>query len=247
MLNDNGQIRWFINDSIPQPQFDGRFSVNLGEASQSGTWKAAVPGSVCSTHVSVDTHRVKIYEQPNFLFVEDPMVVVYQDGITRRMPVVLVSPARDSVTKATWTNETWLEYPNNDTLNALFVPKREQTELGYSLILRTGPARFNCTNEKSMLVINSLPLNIPNAFSPNGDGVNDTWAINGLIKYTGVTINVFNRWGNRVFQSTGGYTPWDGTVNGIPVSSGTYYAIVELKGSPDNTDDNITKAVTIVR
>jgi gliding motility-associated-like protein len=246
-FNDNDQPRWFLNDTLAQPQFDGRFSINLGDANQSGIWKVKIPGSICSTHVSADTHRVKIYEQPDFLFAENPMVVVYQDGITKRMPVVLVSPARDSITKTTWTNETWLEYPLNDTLNALFVPKREQVELEYSLILRTGAAKFNCTTEKPLVVINALPLNIPNAFSPNGDGVNDTWVINGLIKYSSVTVSVFNRWGNKVFYSTGAYTPWDGAVNGIPVSSGTYYAIVELKGSPDGTDDNVSKALTIVR
>jgi gliding motility-associated-like protein len=192
--------------------------------------------------------KVKVYEKPSFEFTTDPLVIIYQEGIKVPMPVMLTSPASDTLTETRWSNETWLEFQTANRVNPLIVPKREQTELTYSLYVKTGPQRLlNCSAERSIVVINALPLLIPNAFSPNGDGVNDTWVINGLNKYSNVTVSVFNRWGNKVFYSTGAYTPWDGTVNGIPMSSGTYYAIVELKGSPDNEDGNFTKALTIVR
>jgi gliding motility-associated-like protein len=162
------------------------------------------------------------------------------------MPIVLSKPEQDVITETVWNSDRWLKFPV-DTVHAVIVPVREETEINYNLSVSTGPKALGCTTDRSLVVINSLPLQIPNAFSPNGDGINDTWVIIGLFKYASVTVNVFNRWGNRVFQSTGSYTPWDGTVNGIPVSTGTYYAIVELKGSPDNSDDNVTKALTIVR
>ena len=70
---------------------------------------------------------------------------------------------------------------------------------------------------------------IPNIFSPNGDGVHDTWVIKYLETYPGCTVEVFNRYGQRVFASTGYSKPWDGTVNGKPVPVGTYYYIVDPK------------------
>lgn len=66
----------------------------------------------------------------------------------------------------------------------------------------------------------------PNAFSPNGDGINDTWVIRGLITYPESVVRVFNRDGHVIFQSVGGNRIWDGTQNGKPVPVGTYYYII---------------------
>jgi gliding motility-associated-like protein len=70
---------------------------------------------------------------------------------------------------------------------------------------------------------------IPNIFSPNGDGVHDTWLINYLDSYPGCTVQVFNRYGQQIFKSVGYATPWDGKINGKPVPVGTYYYIVDPK------------------
>jgi len=68
---------------------------------------------------------------------------------------------------------------------------------------------------------------IPDAFTPNGDGINDYFVIKGADRYI-VTLRVFNRWGNKVFESTHYQNDWDGTSNvGILITSqlpgGTYY------------------------
>lgn len=63
--------------------------------------------------------------------------------------------------------------------------------------------------------------NMPNAFSPNGDGYND-------ILLNGVDVAIVNRWGQTMFV---GNTGWDGTVNGENASNGTYYAIVKFYNS----------------
>lgn len=68
-------------------------------------------------------------------------------------------------------------------------------------------------------------LRIPNAFSPNNDGVNDNWVIGGIQDYPKVTIEVFDRWGGKVYA--GGYRePWDGKRNGIALPMGTYYYVI---------------------
>lgn len=70
---------------------------------------------------------------------------------------------------------------------------------------------------------------VPNIFSPNGDGVHDTWMIPFLETYPYATVEVFNRYGQTIFYSVGYKTPWDGTVKGKPVPVGTYYYIVDPK------------------
>lgn len=70
---------------------------------------------------------------------------------------------------------------------------------------------------------------IPNAFSPNGDGINDTWKIEKLETYPTADVNVFNRYGQLVFHSTGYGKTWDGTYNGQPLPVGTYYYTIDLK------------------
>ncbi|MBA7528065.1 hypothetical protein ES705_20248 [subsurface metagenome] len=55
---------------------------------------------------------------------------------------------------------------------------------------------------------------ITNAFTPNNDGVHDTWVINNIEIYTNVQIDVFDRTGRLVFHVDGGYeNDWDGTFN----------------------------------
>ena len=53
-------------------------------------------------------------------------------------------------------------------------------------------------------------LKIPNAFSPNGDGINDTWIIENIEDFPWATIHVFNRWGQLMFDGKGNSDHWDG-------------------------------------
>ena len=84
---------------------------------------------------------------------------------------------------------------------------------------------------------------IPNAFTPNGDGINDYWDIKYLNTYTGNTVNVFDRYGRKVFTSNGYGTPWDGTYNGAALPTGVYYYVID----PKNGRKPIAGNVTIIR
>ncbi|MCB9196314.1 MAG: gliding motility-associated C-terminal domain-containing protein [Flavobacteriales bacterium] len=77
-------------------------------------------------------------------------------------------------------------------------------------------------------------LFIPGFFSPNGDGKNDLFEINGLLKYPNNEIVIFNRWGNEVFASTNYANDWNGKSSGAltlgngDLPSGTYYYVINL-------------------
>jgi gliding motility-associated-like protein len=86
-------------------------------------------------------------------------------------------------------------------------------------------------------------LRIPNAFSPNGDGTNDTWIIENIHLYPRTYIKVFNRWGQALYEANGTEDPWDGTYNGNPVPAGVYLYIIDLF----TADEPKTGTVTVVR
>jgi len=70
---------------------------------------------------------------------------------------------------------------------------------------------------------------IPNAFTPNNDGVNDTWNIPMMPAFPLVEVSVYNRYGQLVFFNKGYTKQWDGTFKGVAQSSGVYCYIIDLK------------------
>jgi len=87
-------------------------------------------------------------------------------------------------------------------------------------------------------------LKINNTFTPNGDGVNDTWEITGLIAYVNATVDIFDRYGQKVFHSIGYPKAWDGTINGKPVPTGVYYYVINPHF---NEERAISGYVTVLR
>ncbi|OYZ31937.1 MAG: hypothetical protein B7X86_05620 [Sphingobacteriales bacterium 17-39-43] len=86
---------------------------------------------------------------------------------------------------------------------------------------------------------------VPNAFSPNNDGMNDLWNVKYLESYANATVKVFSRYGGIVYQSSKGYSkPWNGQFNGIDLPVGTYYYIIDPKTKGRQV---ISGAVTILR
>lgn len=77
-------------------------------------------------------------------------------------------------------------------------------------------------------------IKIPELITPNGDGKNDTWRIEGIENFKKTKVMVFNRWGNKVYEMDQYDNSWSGKANRSVVvgdnklSSGTYYYIVEL-------------------
>lgn len=83
-------------------------------------------------------------------------------------------------------------------------------------------------------------LTIPNTFTPNGDGINDIWDIQGLDETA--LIKIFNRYGTMLYQSKGYVIPWSGTYKGKRLPTGTYYYIITTK----NNTQTFSGAVTII-
>ena len=88
------------------------------------------------------------------------------------------------------------------------------------VVLVTG----SCTSMAPVEIkaIEKFDLVIPNAFTPNGDGVNDIFRIKYPFLVRSATMTVFNRWGQKVFESSDPAAGWDGTLNGLIQPMGNY-------------------------
>ena len=98
----------------------------------------------------------------------------------------------------------------------------------------------------SISITNSM-LEMPNAFSPNGDGVNDIYKAKenhkSIVEFHAY---IFNRWGQKIYDWTDINGGWDGTWNGKDVKDETYYVLVKAKGA-DGINYEIKKDVNVLR
>lgn len=75
------------------------------------------------------------------------------------------------------------------------------------------------------------PVIIPEFFTPNGDGVNDTWVVEVLREvYTEATVKIYDRFGKLMIEYLGGESDgWDGTYNGVPMMSTDYWYVIDIE------------------
>jgi gliding motility-associated-like protein len=84
-----------------------------------------------------------------------------------------------------------------------------------------------CSVQDNVRVKVLKEFEIPNTFTPNGDGINEKWLIPNLSRYPNCKVFIFNRYGQKVFESVGYTIPWDGIFQGKPLPFGTYYYIID--------------------
>ncbi len=120
-------------------------------------------------------------------------------------------------------------------------PKKVYVELS------DGPA-LSKTHERPIELKTSVDLDIPTAFTPNGDPINSTWAVRPITnsdQFDKTVIRVYNKRGLLVYESVGLEKEWDGTFNGEVLPMDTYYYTIDLQVSFVNK--TYKGAVTILR
>jgi gliding motility-associated-like protein len=149
--------------------------------------------------------------------------------ITQPAPVKI--PATIDLTTIPPPSNNWTYTYWQDSLctQSLLQPKRVLAS-GKYFIKATTP--IGCAQVQTInAVVNDADINPPNAFTPNGDGINDTWSMPLLDYYPGCTVSIFNRTGQQVFTSNGYIKNWDGkTSSQTPLPVGVYYYVIKLSG-----------------
>lgn len=97
------------------------------------------------------------------------------------------------------------------------------------------------------VTISESHLEMPNAFSPNGDGINDIYKAKSNHKsIVEFHAYIFNRYGQKLYDWTDINGGWDGTSHGSPVKDGVYFVYVKARGA-DNVEYNIRRDVNLLR
>lgn len=156
---------------------------------------------------------------------------------TRPKPVVNAGPdvtilmGEETTLSGTYTMSgalsalAWAPAASLTSPNTLSTVAKPGATTNYVLSVTEGIT--NCTGTDEVLVtVIPYCVKIMNAFSPNGDGINDRWFLTTADACTQkVTVNVYNRYGQMVYSNRNYSNNWDGTSNGKPLPDGTYYYV----------------------
>jgi gliding motility-associated-like protein len=126
------------------------------------------------------------------------------------------------------------------------------TPTATSIYYVTGSDTFLCENTDTILItvyelVDTSKLVIPSAFSPNGDGVNDIFRVLGSINLEFSNMSIFNRWGEKVFESNLLEDGWDGNFRGRAQPSGTYVYYITGKSKISKDTRTYNGVVTLIR
>jgi gliding motility-associated-like protein len=134
----------------------------------------------------------------------------------------------------------WVPSPTLNNIHLLDPVANPDVNTNYVL---TATSIFGCGNTADTAIVKVLNLGVPNAFTPNGDGRNDIWHIPALQAFPNAVVTVYNRYGQKVFESSGGNKDWDGRYRNADLPAGAYVYAIDLK----NNNPVIKGTVIIVR
>lgn len=220
---NNATFEWYTSPSGGAPVFSGPEFVTPPLTANASYYVQAVSANACvsatRSPVRVQVAAISADAGRDTTIVEGKFMALRATGGTRYR----------------WTPAAGL---NNDTIaNPVASPSRTTT---YRVEVRN---ELGCLATDEVTITVTPRVIVVNTFSPNQDGINETWEIENIGLFPNATVEVFNRWGNPVFKSTGPYQPWDGTFKGSPLPLATYYYIIRL----DKDEKPLSGSVTLIR
>jgi gliding motility-associated-like protein len=217
-------FQWFLDTTLTVIGTDDTLTTVPGFTGPH-TYILVVGDSICS-----DTDSVAVYIVPV------AVNACCNQTIALGECVDLIGTVTNGVT-FDWTPAATLDDPSSATPEAC---PDESTTYTLTAINDSG-----CVGTDSVFI--QVEPDIPDGFTPQGDGFNDVWEIALLNNYPNAEVQVYNRWGQLVFDSPEGdmyAVKFDGTYNGKDLPVGTYYFVINLN---DGITEPITGPITIMR
>ncbi|CAG0948397.1 MAG: T9SS type B sorting domain-containing protein [Bacteroidetes bacterium] len=117
----------------------------------------------------------------------------------------------------------------------------------YLIVAIEDTAGRNAISKSNQLTLNQHPsIYIPNSFTPNNDGINDSWKPEWAY-VENYKLEIFDRWGNKIFITEDPYEGWDGSSNNIPCNSGVYVYYVYYSSFKNEKVYILTNSLTLIR
>ncbi len=231
--NDDVTYTWDTQDSTASilVQNSGTYSVSVVDANGCET-----TGSI-DVELDLNAPSLGINVNP------DPIIIVGEPYVIDLSLDNILPPYDGYIFE--WTPAEGLsctDCPNPTVLNP-------EEEIDY-MVTVTNPLGPDCNDAAVVRVTPVLDCakvyEIPNAFTPDGDGINDNFSVvtEGLREV--LFFEIYNRWGNKVYSSTGLESKWDGTIDGKPAPSDVYIYMMRVQ-CPDFEEELLHGDVTLVR
>ncbi len=202
-------------------------AATTGHTQQRQTFTCTVTdlGTGCSARDSITVTKYAIPE----------LVITPDTQILQHTSLLLYATGAATYT---WSPATWLDQAGIAT--PVSTPADSIT---YTV---TGTNAYGCSTSATVHIDLARNFYIPNAFSPNGDGLNDEFRIVNFGYQALQEFRIFNRWGQQVFFTMNGTRGWDGFWNNQPADAGTYHYLVRIK--LDNGAENTLRGdLTLLR
>ncbi len=226
---------------------DGDVATTLASANHEYTvagtyhpWLEVVDVNGCITRDSLIS-PVIIYATPYASFYVEPPVAI--------LPSTTFDFTNETINGADYY-WTFSFYGNSHALDTAF-SFPEEVAASYNVWLYASN-QYGCIDStyRQVIVEQAIDVYIPNAFTPDYDGINDVWQIQGLgFEYEGFSAQVFDRWGTVVYDSTDPYGAWTGSFqNGEHfVPDGAYNYRVIIRDTQNDVNYKYVGSVVVVR
>jgi gliding motility-associated-like protein len=198
------------------------YSINTGQGlfQQANTFTTGAGNYTITTKDSLGcttTANVAVVIAPEFKVDAGPDAVIVAGD-----QVLLTGTSSEPATSVSWTPSAGLMGANNLQIN----PRPMATT---TYVLSATNTQGCVATDNVQVTVIPYCIKIKNAFTPNGDGNNDLWQVYDQFDcLKNVDLQVFNRYGSKVYEARNYRNTWNGTYQGKPVPDGTYYAVVNF-------------------
>lgn len=233
-LSSNGNYgsgyKWFVNGNYAGTDIFTTSSLRDGDSVN------CIAGAdiTCGLPDTLPAVYMTVYPSPAIIFKPDTVYVSGNSGVT------LTPSISGIVTTYQWSPSDGL-FPFNSVASPVANPLKSTT---YQLTVNS---QQGCAATGKVTVFARLPLLIPNSFTPNGDGHNDIFRVPPGVPLSLQELDVFDRWGNRVFVSNDINRGWDGTFNSRRSNPGTYIYLIRGTNTTTGTAVSLKGTVVLMR
>lgn len=184
---------------------------------------SVTPATGTSTYVIVATNGLCI--DSDTIIVNSNALPIVDAGPFVSIPLFATTPIGGSPTGPAGSVFNW--FPIVDlTSNSVSNPT-SSTTITTTYTVNVTDAN-GCAGSDTVTVFVYPEVIIPNGFTPNGDGKNDTWQLDLITLFPNNEVEVYNRWGEQLFYSKGYSVPFNGQYKGKDLPVGTYYYVIKL-------------------